>query len=501
VYALGTEPTLSEATSMIAAIPTSTSFVLTLALASGCKSEPPPPQSTARSEVQAIPAASSSASVARGEPQEKPADVAPQEERWSQARLEAIAGEIKGEIEALRGEKFKQPVAVNLATREGFLQYARDHENETSTPEKAATDETIAKMLGMIPPGMNLTETELEFLAGQVGGFYDPPTKSFCLMDSCPLGVAKIVLAHELDHALDDQLFDIDGKMKSLGESSDAEMAYRSVVEGTGTAVMTQWTIKHMKEVDVSSFQKLQDESNKSLAAAPMWLWKPALAVYLRGAAFLVHSESPIAGQLTAAKSEDIRRAFTDVPRSMEQVLHPEKYWDAKKRDDPRSVAFDLSKLPEGWKVLRQDTLGEFALTMLATPESERKPLDVENPMSIIGLSFTSEIGKGWGGDRCLLLGKDEARVLVIATCWDTPRDAAEFYGAMSLLKPQLERSLQALVETTGAYGEHSTSGASLEYGGASDEVKLRLQAGVTKSEIEKLDKALTYRCDAAAAH
>jgi hypothetical protein len=57
------------------------------------------------------------------------------------------------------------------------------------------------------------------------------------------------------------------------------------------------------------------------------------------------------------------------------------------------------------------------------------------------------------------------------------------------------------LVETTGAYGEHSTSGASLEYGGASDEVKLRLHAGATKSEIEKLDKALTYRCDAAAAH
>jgi hypothetical protein len=423
-----------------------------------------------------------------------------QDETWTQARLESVAAEIKTDIENLRGEKFKQAVAVKLATRESFIEYAKAHERETNTPERMSTDETIAKMLGMIPPGMNLFDTELEFLAGQVGGFYDPPTKSFCLMDSCPFGVAKIVLAHELDHALDDQLFDIDGKMKSLEDNSDAQRAYQAVVEGTGTSVMTQWMLKHKKEVDLSSLQSMQDQSNKSLAAAPMWLWKPALAVYLRGAAFLVHSESTMAGQMTAAKSEDIRRAFTDVPRSMEQVLHPEKYWDAKKRDDPRTVEFDVSKLPEGWEVLRKDTLGEFALTMLATPDAERKPLDVENPMSIITLGFTSEIGKGWGGDRCILLGKDDARVLVIATCWDTPRDAAEFHGAMSLLLPQLERSLKALVDE-GKYGKHSTSGASLEYGSADDEVKLRLQCGVAKPELEKLDKALMYRCEAAKVH
>jgi hypothetical protein len=437
-----------------------------------------------------------------------------QDEPWTQARLESVAAEIRGDIEALRGEKFKEATAVKLATAESFLQYAREHEEKESSPEKIATDELIAKMLGMIPASMNLLQTELDFLAGQVGGFYDPPTKTFYLMDGCPIGIARIVLAHELDHALDDQLFDLDGKMKSLGGVSDAKdpyhsllegnsdamMAYQSVVEGTGTNVMTQWAVKHAKEIDPASLKEIQDRSNRSLAAAPMWLWKPALAVYLRGASFLVHSDNAMAGQITAAKNDDIRRAFTQSPRSMEQVLHPEKYWDEKKKDEPRAVAFDVEKVPEGWKILRQDTLGEFLLAMFATPEAERTPLDVDNPMAIIGLECTNEIAKGWGGDRCILLGKDDARVLVLATCWDTPRDAAEFYGAMRVLKPQLDRSLKALLDT-GNYGKHSTSGASLEYGPADDEVKLRLQCGVAKPELEKLDKALTYRCEAAKAH
>jgi hypothetical protein len=420
--------------------------------------------------------------------------------KWTQAQLEDLANAIKADIETMRGEKFEKPIEVKLATREGFLKYAREHEESTTPKEKTATDEIIAKMLGMVPPGMNLFETALEFLAGQVGGFYDPPTKSFCLMDACPAGVAKIVLAHELDHALDDQLFDIDGKVKALEENSDALLAYQSVVEGTGTAVMTQWTIKHMGEVDMSGFQALQEESNKSLASAPMWLWKPALAVYLRGAAFLVRSESMMKGQMFAAKNEDIRRAFTDVPLSMEQVLHPEKYWDASQRDDPRKVEFDVSKLPEGWKVLRQDTLGEFVLAMLATPEAERKPADFSNPMSMMTLEFTNAVAAGWGGDRLILLGKDEARLLVLATCWDTPRDAAEFYGAMDLLQPQMKRAVKALMAED-TFGKHSSSGVTLRYGDHDDEVVLGINCGVAKKELDSVEKALAYRCGPAKAH
>jgi hypothetical protein len=60
-------------------------------------------------------------------------------------------------------------------------------------------------------------------------------------MENCPVGIAKIVLSHELGHALDDQLYDIDGTLSRVAERSDVGMAYQSVVEGSGTAVMNRW--------------------------------------------------------------------------------------------------------------------------------------------------------------------------------------------------------------------------------------------------------------------
>jgi hypothetical protein len=119
--------------------------------------------------------------------------------------------------------------------------------------------------------------------------------------------------------------------------------------------------------------------------------------------------------------------------------------------------------------------------------------------MGIVGMELTNPIAEGWGGDRLILLAKDEARLLVLATCWDTERDAAEFYGAMHLIEPQMTRAAKALVETE-KFGKHSTSGVSIGYGNALDEVRVRVQCGVSKSELEKVEKALTYRCDSAKA-
>jgi hypothetical protein len=48
------------------------------------------------------------------------------------------------------------------------------------------------------------------------------------------VSLTKITLAHELDHALDDQLFDIDGTLKKIGEDTDAQLAFHAVVEGSG---------------------------------------------------------------------------------------------------------------------------------------------------------------------------------------------------------------------------------------------------------------------------
>lgn len=422
---------------------------------------------------------------------------------WTQAELEDLARTIQAQVADLRGASFERPVAVRLADKDKFFEYAQERQSLTETPEKMEGDQTIAKLLGTFPPELDLAATMMEFLKEQVGGFYDPASNSFSLMDQCPKGVAKIVLAHELGHALDDQLYSLDARMTELAKNSDASFAYAAVVEGSGTAVMTRWTLAHMSEVgtDMAGLAEMQEDANESMAKAPMWLWKPLIAVYLQGASFLARSSSLLAGQSGGATNEDIDAAFKNPPRSMEQVLHPEKYWNEEKRDEPLYVAFDATKLEDGWSVQREDTLGEFFLAILATPPAQRTSPDLTNPMAILGMKFTNDVGRGWGGDRVALLGKGKARYLRLVTRWDTPRDAAEFLGAMTMLVPDLERSAKAFAEHLGAPDAEEAelkleSGAEVEYGKDEAVVTLSIWSRVPSRDRKMIEKRLGVTFD-----
>jgi hypothetical protein len=355
---------------------------------------------------------------------------APASEVWTQAELERVTAEISAQVEVLRGQKYKTPVPVKITDKKGFFTYAKSRQDATQTPQRMQRDESVAKLLGLIPSTMDLEKTMLKLLEDQVGGFYDPESKSFYLMESFTGGVAKIILAHELTHALDDQYYDIDGTLKKIAGNTDAEVAFQAVVEGSGTGEMNQWFKAHMTEVSMEDLSRAQGMGADQLADAPPYLWKPLLAVYLRGDGFLTHQKG-MNLTMKAATTDDVRMAFQSPPRSTEQILHPAKYWDEKSLDEPVPVAIDTSKLPAGWMVLGEDTLGELYLAMLTTPAKDRKGLDVANPMSMLGIKYTNTAAEGWGGDRLVLLGHGEDRMLQLVTVWDTLKDADEFASAL----------------------------------------------------------------------
>ena len=412
---------------------------------------------------------------------------------WSQAELERVSDEIKREIEEMRGLKFQRAVQVKLTDKQGFIAYAKARMAETATPDRMVRDETVAKLLGLIPEDMDLMATMFEFLEGQVGGFYDPANDTFYLMSTFNRDAARVILAHELTHALDDQHFDLDGTLKKLDQRTDSELAYQSVVEGSGTAAMNEWTVKHLKELSLSSLTDASQFDAEALTTAPPYIWKPLLAVYLRGEGFLTKSRA-MNFMMKKAKTEDIVAAFRDPPRSTEQILHPEKYWgkggdDSKKdgdapatkakpddRDEPRELAFDVAATPHGWKSLGEDTLGELMLALVTTPLAERKGLDVKNQLAILGVKYTNDAAEGWGGDRLVLLGRDAARAAILVTVWDTQKDADEFRASLaSVLADRLDRD--------------STDGPAytLSSVGAGNSVVLTAHRGVAKSDVPAL--------------
>jgi hypothetical protein len=416
------------------------------------------------------------------------------QEVWTQAELERTSAEISKEVEGIRGKKFLRPVAMKITDKAGFLTHAKERMAVMVTPEELAGNETMAKMLGLIPPDLDLMKKTFDVLEEQVGGFYVPGENTFYIMDRFVGPMANVILAHELTHALDDQLYDIDDDMRTRAAESDAGAAYAAVVEGSGTNAMNQYSMAHvdmLKGMDPESMKELQSMGMESMADAPAFIWVPLISAYLRGSSFLVRSDNLMKGQMKAATPEDLERAFTDPPKSSEQVLHPAKYWEAETRDEPRQIQFETSKLPQGWKVVHEDTLGEIHLALLTTPGTATQGFS--DPLAVMTMAYTNSAAEGWGGDRLVVLQKDEARVLELVTLWDTERDAAEFYGALSVLLPGLETNLDRLGKIWGCEKGSERARTSLQYGSRGDEVVLVLAVGVRSSKLDDLCEALVH--------
>ncbi len=371
---------------------------------------------------------------------------------WTQEELERVSEEIRSDIEATRGMKFKRPVRVKITDKKGLIDYIHKREQKTETPERRTRDEQVAKMLGLIPPEMDLHAVLEKLLESQVGGFYDPGTDTFYLMEAFSGDLARCILSHELIHALDDQYFDLDKNLKDLREETDAGFADHALAEGSAYAGGKEWMALHLQSLDREALLKADDLLSGGLDDAPPFLWLPLLGSYLRGEGFLVRTAG-VNIAMKGAKVEDIKQAFEHPPRSSEQILHPEKYWDPKTLDEPRAVAIDASKLQLGWKALGEDTLGEMMLALVTTPTEKRPKFDPKNPLSVLGIQYTNKAAEGWGGDRALLLEKGDARALWLVTVWDTPEDAKEFRDAAAAAfqeAPDAKSAFHHRVDRTG---------------------------------------------------
>ena len=157
------------------------------------------------------------------------------------------------------------------------------------------------------------------------------------------------------------------------------------------------------------------------------------LGPYVLGLAFLGRGDL---GRLQEGfPRRDIDAAWANPPRSSEQILHPEKYWDRKRRDEPKSVTIPnpSSQLPGSWKRAGGGVLGELTLGSMVgakTPEAA--------DLASGGGSWTNAAASGWGGDRFELWTNGAAAVVLLATVWDTEKDAVEFAAALPRDRPGL---------------------------------------------------------------
>ena len=363
--------------------------------------------------------------------------------------LVRVADEVAKEVEALRGWTFKGPVQKRFCTPDHVRRYLVRLIDEQCPAERVGQIQAFLRTVGLLPRECDLKKTLLGLLEEQVGGYYDTEAKALYLVtrgERLPALVERVMIAHELTHALDDQHAGLDGFLKSLaGQSEDLDLVTMSVIEGSATALMTQYMARAQLSgrFDMTELQQYaiqEAERSRTFLAAPRY-FSSILGTYMCGMQFLAKGNI-LAVMMTTdnrAVGQNFLAAVKDPPRSTEQILHPAKYWDPATRDDPVVVddaaAARLLEGPGRW-VVHRNTAGEMLCAMLTAPEGQQ----TDRLAMSMADAWTNPAAAGWGGDRFYLIasgpdakaaGKslDAARG-VWFTLWDTPEDRDEFVQA-----------------------------------------------------------------------
>src|SRR4029079_8233568 len=166
---------------------------------------------------------------------------------------------------------------------------------EDKTAEDSAAEGFALERWGMIPPGTNYEGLLVDLLTDQVAGYYDPDTKKLTISRSAgdDPASAEMVLAHEIDHGLQDQALDLHRFEDLTSYEGDAAAARRALVEGDGIALMIEVMVgRNRSKVDwdkpeiASAIEKAvsaRGVGNDSIDRAPVAIREAMLFPYRAG--------------------------------------------------------------------------------------------------------------------------------------------------------------------------------------------------------------------------
>jgi hypothetical protein len=363
-----------------------------------------------------------------------------------------LADEVSKEVEQLRGWTFKRPVKKERITVTQAKSDIRRMLLAGDTSDHRARVQAFLRVAGLIPADCDLVTTTLTVLDQQVAGYYEPATRTLRLVDRptpMPPFVERMILAHELTHALDDQYIDLADLMKPGTGTEDFEFVATAIGEGSATSLMLQHMFAAQQSgrfgmSDLTQYMTEELERARTLQQLPRY-FSAMFGSYVVGAAFLAKGE--LASLLTQPDNRNVGEALLAarrfLPRSSEQVLHSEKYWDPGKRDEP--IVFDDKAIDRwlsrnGRHVLHRDTIGELLTALLTSPDASR---DIAELQSVA--AWTNAGAAGWGGDRFYLLANETGPAVlqttkglqgVWLTAWDTTKDRDEFLAMLEKGSP-----------------------------------------------------------------
>src|SRR5207302_7060871 len=138
---------------------------------------------------------------------------------------------------------FLRPVTYDVLTREGIKRTIEQKMREQFSEEEFKNVGIGLAALGLLPRDYPLKQKYIELLGEQVAAFYDQHAHKLFMFEDARLDQFqnRIILAHELTHALQDQHFGLEKLPLEMKTNDDRAVAASALVEGDATLVMTQF--------------------------------------------------------------------------------------------------------------------------------------------------------------------------------------------------------------------------------------------------------------------
>ncbi len=328
---------------------------------------------------------------------------------------------------APRAELYRAPLTPETYARRfdaDFAQYYQSQDVDTSR--------LLLIAFGLLDPGFNLAAALQRFQTSLPIGMYDPDTQVlFVSRDPPESPLARVTMAHEITHALQDQhynfqeLLGLRARRTGAGAADvvpDQQAAARALIEGD--AILVQRMYQATTIQDPAELQRLADDEAAASAAVdmtdlPYVVYQSTYFPYLYGPPFIygVIGEEPLTTYGRYGPAVD--QLFRHPPVSTSQILHPDRY-----RAGVEPAAVELRSaaavLGPDWVALGDGMLGELDHRII-----------LENWLRTTDPDAVDRATAGWTGDRSAVYRRLDASgaplgdiAVVLRTRWSTAADA-----------------------------------------------------------------------------
>ena len=258
--------------------------------------------------------------------------------------------------------------------------FREEGEDEAKHGHRIDESEVVLKKFGLLPASFNLDEQLGDITLSGLAGFYDPMDRTMYLLNWIDPDMQKMVMAHELTHALQDQNFHLlnfdvlpkakPGEKKEMkGKDSKEEMmlARRAIVEGQATLVGEDYDARKygisLKDEWVrdmaTSYLQSTYEFPVTLHNAPRLLRESMIFPYREGLIF------ELAVYAKGGREMAFRSAFSRPPADTHQILQPESY--LKHEPVARVTIGDLAPIfGKEYEAYDAGSVGEFDVQVMS---------------------------------------------------------------------------------------------------------------------------------------